>query len=97
MKNIIKISLAMFFLACFLTSGHGISVNLPAIPGRIVNLTNFGAVGDGKTLNTEAFAKAIASLSQKGGGKLEVPPGIWLTGPIRLHSKINLHLERGAL
>src|ERR1022692_256743 len=58
----------------------------PAIPNRIAHLTDFGAVGNGKTLNTEAFAKAIASLARQGGGKLVVPPGLWLSGPIQLQS-----------
>ena len=62
-----------------------------------MNLAKFGGTGDGKTLNTEIIAKAIASLAEKGGGKLVVPPGIWLTGPIRLQSNIELHLEEGAL
>jgi DNA sulfur modification protein DndE len=48
-------------------------------------------------LNTAAFSNAIAALSGKGGGTLVVPPGIWLTGPIKLHSNLHLHLERGAL
>ena len=72
-------------------------VSLPLIPRRTLNLAAVGGVGDGKTLNTEAFSNAIVQLSKKGGGKLIVPPGIWLTGPIRLASKIDLHLERGAL
>jgi polygalacturonase len=72
------------------------SVPLPKFPNREMSITDFGAVGDGVTLNTEAFTKAIAALSQRGGGKLIVPPGIWLTGPIKLASKVNLHLERGA-
>jgi polygalacturonase len=70
---------------------------VPAFPGRELSITNFGAVGDGATDCTEAFAKTIAALSEKGGGKLVVPPGIWLTGPVKLRSNINLHLERGAL
>ncbi len=74
-----------------------IHVPLPVFPRTVVNLTDFGAIGDGVTLNTEAFSNAIASLSQKGGGELIVPPGLWLTGPIRLCSNLNLHLERGAL
>ena len=61
------------------------------------NLADFGGVGVGVALNTDAFTKAIASLSGKGGGELTIPPGIWLTGPIRLQSNLNLHLERGAL
>jgi polygalacturonase len=73
------------------------NVATPVIPQTIVNLADFGAVGDGVTLNTDAFAKAIDSLSKQGGGELIVPPGFWLTGPIRLCSNLNLHLERGAL
>jgi len=73
------------------------NVAAPVIPQTTVNLVDFGAVSDGVTLNTDAFAKAIDSLSKQGGGELIVPPGFWLTGPIRLCSNLNLHLERGAL
>ena len=72
-------------------------VSAPAIPDRQVNLKNYGAVGDGQTLNTKAFAKAIDALSKKGGGRLVVPQGVWLTGPIVLKSNIDLHLEVGAV
>src|SRR5215469_991473 len=84
---------------CCRSWGEDISPNVaaPGFPKTTVTLTDFGAVGDGQTLNTDAFAKAIASLSEKGGGELIVPPGFWLTGPIRLCSNLNLHLERGAL
>jgi polygalacturonase len=70
---------------------------LPQIPEYTVNITDFGGQGDGLSLNTEAFAKAIEALSAKGGGHLVVPAGIWLTGPITLKSHIDLHLERNAL
>ena len=72
-------------------------ISAPSIPSRSINLLEFGGSGDGKTLNTEVIAAAIRSLAKKGGGKLVVPPGIWLTGPIRLESNIELHLEEGAL
>ena len=49
------------------------------------------------TLNTEAFAKAIDQLSSLGGGRLEVPAGIWFTGPIGLQSHIELHLDKDAV
>jgi DNA sulfur modification protein DndE len=80
-------------------SGPGLSWHaaLPVFPAQEVSLANFGGVGDGATLNTGAFAKAIAALAEKGGGTLDVPPGFWLTGPIQLRSNINLHLETGAL
>ncbi|MBO5693248.1 MAG: glycoside hydrolase family 28 protein, partial [Tidjanibacter sp.] len=70
---------------------------LAEIPELTVLLTNFGAVGDGLTLNTDAFNKAIASLSKQGGGHLVVPAGIWLTGPIALKDNIDLHLEKNAI
>ena len=72
-------------------------VNVPSIPSRSVVLTDFGAVGDGKTLCTEAFAKAFEELEKKGGGKLIVPDGIWFTGPIGLKSNTELHLEDNAI
>ncbi|WP_406843774.1 glycoside hydrolase family 28 protein [Flavobacterium soyae] len=72
-------------------------VNEPVIPANTVNLKDFGAVNGGYVLNTKAFADAIDALSKKGGGKLIIPPGIWLTGPIILKSNIELHAERGAL
>ena len=72
-------------------------VTAPVIPDNQVNIKDFGAVGDGITLNTEAFAKAIDALVQKGGGKLLVPQGVWHTGPIVLKSHINLHLNAGAV
>lgn len=72
-------------------------VQEPVIPQYSVNLKDFGAVNGGYVLNTKAFADAIELLSRQGGGKLIIPPGIWLTGPIILKSNIELHAERGAL
>lgn len=72
-------------------------VKLPDIPNYQVELTDFGAVGDGKTLCTDAFAKAFEALATKGGGRLVVPQGVWYTGPITLKSHTELHLEAGAV
>ncbi len=72
-------------------------VKAPVIPDRQVKITDFGGVGDGITLNTEAFAKAIDALSKQGGGKLVVPQGVWHTGPIVLKSNIELNLKAGAV
>ncbi|OJX91317.1 MAG: hypothetical protein BGP01_12970 [Paludibacter sp. 47-17] len=69
----------------------------PVFKKNTVRITDFGAVGDGMTLNTEAFRASIDALAAKGGGKLIVPPGVWFTGPIVLKSNINFHLEKGAL
>ena len=72
-------------------------VHAPVIPDYQVKLTDFGGVGDGITLNTEAFARAIEALSKKGGGRLVVPQGVWHTGPIILKSNIELNLKAGAV
>jgi polygalacturonase len=69
----------------------------PVIPEYTVTITEFGAVSDGRTLNTQAFADAIEAVTKKGGGRVIIPRGIWLTGPIILKSNINIHTEDGAL
>lgn len=64
------------------------------------NLTDFGGVGDGVTLNTAAFEKAVMAISKlgkKGGGQLNVPPGNWLTAPFNLTSYMTLFLAEGAV
>jgi polygalacturonase len=69
----------------------------PTFGNKTVSIKDFGAVGDGQTLNTTAFARAIEACAKGGGGKVIVPAGLWLTGPIELQSNINLVVERGAL
>ena len=63
-----------------------------------LNILDFGAVGDGKTLNTNAFAKAcdIAANAPDGGAVIVVPPGTFVSGTIDLPSNTTLHLELGA-
>ena len=72
-------------------------VSAPVIPANEVSVTGFGAVGDGATLCTEAFEKAISRLTKLGGGRLTVPQGVWLTGPIMLKDNIELHLDKNAI
>ena len=69
----------------------------PVFPEYTVSISDFGAVSDGQTLNTDAFADAIADVAEKGGGCVLIPRGLWLTGPIIMKSNINLHAEAGAL
>ncbi len=78
---------------------------VPTILGRIVeptfpavdcDITTYRGVGDGTTDNTAAFAAAIAACASGGGGRVVVPTGTFLTGPIVLVSNINLYVSAGA-
>ena len=72
-------------------------VKQPVFPDYEVNILDFGAKPDGITLNTEAINKAIRQVNEKGGGKVVIPAGLWLTGPIEMLSNVNLYLEYNAL
>lgn len=61
----------------------------------MINIIDFGAVGDGVFMNTEAFAKAIAA-AKKNNDAVCVPAGTFLTGTINLGG-VSLHLEAGAV
>ena len=69
----------------------------PTFPDYSVSIADYGAIGDGQFLNTDAFSKAIDVVSGKGGGRVVIPRGVWLTGPIILKNNINIHAEAGAL
>ena len=71
------------------------SIPLPTIPHATFNVTNYGAIGDGKTMNTSAIQKTIDTASA-GGGTVLIPAGKFLTGPFTLASSINLHLVKNA-
>eukprot|EP00249_Psilotum_nudum_P009128 c21725_g2_i3 orf=23-541(-) len=65
-----------------------------------VTITEFGAIGDGVTLNTHAFQNAIfylRSFADKGGAQLYVPAGRWLTGSFNLTSHLTLFLDKHAI
>ena len=59
-------------------------------------ITDFGAVGDGKALNTAAIQRAIDACAATGGGRVSIPAGKYLSGTICLKSNVELHLESGA-
>lgn len=66
----------------------------------VVSIVDFGGVGDGRTLNTVAFQKAIERIEQKksrGGTQLYIPSGVWLTGSFNLTSHMTLFLARDAV
>jgi hypothetical protein len=67
------------------------------ITGQAFNITDFGAVPDGLTLNTAPIQAAIDQAHRAGGGKVIVPPGRFLSGSIHLKSNVELHLEQDAV
>jgi polygalacturonase len=71
-------------------------IKAPQFPDKEFLITNYGAIGDGKTLNTEAFKKAIAACNESGGGRVTVPTGNFLSGAIHLKSNVELHLVGSA-
>jgi polygalacturonase len=68
----------------------------PQIPDHTFNITDYGATGDGTTVNTDAIQKAIDTCSQAGGGTVLVPAGKFLTGPLKLASNMNFKVDDGA-
>jgi len=67
-----------------------------AVCATDIDVTQYGAVGDGKTLNTTAIQKAINDCHQKGGGKVIFPAGTYLSGTIVLKDRVTLHLNKDA-
>jgi polygalacturonase len=63
---------------------------------HVVNVLDFGAMGDGRTLCTTGIQAAINACAAAGGGKVFVPPGRYLTGPIFLKSNLEFEVLAGA-
>jgi polygalacturonase len=68
----------------------------PEFPARDFEVTKYGARADGSMLCTDAIRKAIAACTEVGGGRVIVPPGVFLTGAIHLKTGVNLHVSEGA-
>jgi polygalacturonase len=64
--------------------------------GQDYNIRDFGAIGDGSTVNTVFIQKAIDRCADMGGGRVYVPAGVFITGTIHLKTNVNLYLESGA-
>ena len=61
------------------------------------NIEDFGAIGDGKTMNTSSIQEAIDRCFVLGGGEVLIPKGTFLTGAVALKSAVSLHLDEGAV
>ncbi|MGC4099976.1 glycoside hydrolase family 28 protein [Ferruginibacter sp.] len=70
---------------------------LPVIPNKTFNIKDFGAAADAQTDNTSAIQKAIDAANTAGGGKVVVPAGVFLCGPLQFVNNLNFQLDSGAL
>jgi polygalacturonase len=71
-------------------------IKVPVFPKRNFLVTRYGAVGNGQVDCSMAIKKAITACHKAGGGRVTVPVGDFLTGPIYLQSNVDLHLVKGA-
>ncbi len=78
------------------SSGNSNGAGNAGSEGVFYNVLDFGAVGDGKTVCTSAMKKAVEACAAAGGGKVIVPAGRYLTGPILLKSNIEFEVLPGA-
>jgi polygalacturonase len=87
---------AAFPIASFATTDqHG--TGTPASVKTIFDIRAFGAVGDGKALDTAAINRAIEAAAATGGGTVIIPAGSYLSFSIRLKSQVELHLLPGSV
>lgn len=77
----------------FLTAAHDATADAP----RQARISDFGAIADDKTINTQAIQSAIDHLAEQAGGTVVVPPGTFVSGALFLKPRVSLHLEAGAV
>ncbi|MEO6392488.1 MAG: glycosyl hydrolase family 28 protein, partial [Pyrinomonadaceae bacterium] len=107
MKNLLLFSVALLTWVSAEADGKGSTETGPANRSWLTSsgpfsktrtsITDFGAIGDGTTLNTTIIQKAIDQLSSKGGGTLVITKGVFLTGAIFLKPGVNLYLDEAAV
>lgn len=88
--------MGLLFILMPVTHCFAQSPALPVIPANSFNVTSYGAVGDGITTNTISIQNAINAAFAAGGGTVEFPSGVYLSGPLNFSNSINLQLDAGA-
>ncbi|NQT82843.1 right-handed parallel beta-helix repeat-containing protein [bacterium] len=73
----------------------GANAAIAATPG-VFNVRQYGAMGDGRTLDTVAINEAVEACAAAGGGQVLLPPGIYLSGTVHLKHNVTLFLDAGA-
>lgn len=105
MKHKISFALLAIFplLATASFKGTGIKKtviekrNLPVDTAKRYNIIAYGAIDDGKMLNTKAIQSAIDACAKKGGGTVLIPKGEFLSGSIFLKPGVNLEIQEGGV
>jgi polygalacturonase len=93
--QLLAASFAFFSAMSLLFPIAGRASEAPATPS--INITQSGAVGDGKTLNTKAIQSTIDQCAAAKGGTVVIPQGRFLSGAIFLKPGVNLHLAQNAV
>ena len=84
------------FLAAVLILSFNVTVVQAAGTTPFFDVTEYGAVGDGSTLCTQAIQKAVDACHAAGGGTVYLPAGRFLSGAIFIKSNVTLHVSEGA-
>jgi len=92
----ISLSLAGMSYSTIKAQSAYIAPTLPTIPDKTFNIKNYGAIGDNVTDNTKAIQDAINAAVNAGGGKVVVPSGEYLCGPLKFASSLNLQIDSAA-
>lgn len=97
LRFLLRSLFAIGLLFGFMASGSATTgPAAPAIPARVFEAAHFGALGDGSTDDTAALQAAIDAAASAGGGVVVVPRGVFVSGPLKLKSKIEVRLTSGA-
>lgn len=91
-----SILLLTFFQFAFISGQNPTIAQAGQSSQFFYNVRNFGAKGDGKTLDTNAINRAIETAAKKGGGTVYFPAGTYLSFSIRLKSNITIYLDNGS-
>lgn len=93
-----KLFLTIQTLYFLVLTGISPAINaMPSVKSTFYNVKDYGAKGDGTSLDTKKINATIDAASTAGGGTVYFPAGNYLTGSIRLKSNITLYIDRGAV
>ncbi|MDR3653013.1 MAG: glycosyl hydrolase family 28 protein [Paludibacter sp.] len=91
-------------LTLILTNFHSIKAqsqdytppSLPTIPNKVFNINDYGAISNNTTDNTLSIQNAIDAAIKAGGGRVVIPAGVYLSGPLKFSSNLNLQIDSAA-